>query len=143
LDRGVALVEHDDINRITGAIIAAGIEVHRTLGPGLLESAYLACMVLELEAAGLVLEVQRELPLIYKGLAIDCAYRVDLIVSGRVVVELKCVSELAAVHHAQLLTYMKLTGCQAGLLMNFHVPVLKQGIRRVLNTHRGAVDGFG
>jgi GxxExxY protein len=137
------LVAHDEINRITGAIIAAGIEVHRALGPGLMESAYLACMVLELRAAGLALDVQRELPLIYKGLAIDCAYRVDLIVNGCVVVELKCVSQFAAVHHAQLLTYLKLTGCQAGLLMNFHVPVLKQGIRRVLNTPRAAPGGAG
>ncbi|HMF62035.1 MAG TPA: GxxExxY protein [Vicinamibacterales bacterium] len=131
----MALVGDDEVNRITGAIIAAGIEVHRALGPGLMESAYLACMIVELRAAGLALDIQRQLPLFYKGQQIDCAYRVDLIVSGSVIVELKCVSEFAPVHRAQLLTYLKLTGCQLGLLLNFHVPLFKQGICRVLNVH--------
>lgn len=129
----MALIGDDEVNRITGAIIAAGIEVHRALGPGLMESAYLACMIVELRAAGFALDTQKQLPLFYKGLQIDCAYRVDLIVSGCVIVELKCVSEFAPVHRAQLLTYLKLTGCSLGLLLNFHVPVFKQGICRVLN----------
>jgi GxxExxY protein len=137
----VALAALPEINDLTGRVIAAGLEVHRALGPGLLESAYLACMQVELLDAGLAFEVQRELPLIYKGAAIDCAFRVDLIVGGCVVVELKCVSEFAAVHHAQLLTYLKVTGCPAGLLINFNVPVLKNGIRRVLNTGRAITAG--
>jgi GxxExxY protein len=129
----MVLVGDHEANRITGAIIAAGIEVHRALGPGLMESAYLACMIVELRAAGLALDIQKQLPLFYKGQQIDCVYRVDLIVSGSVIVELKCVSEFAPVHRAQLLTYLKLTGCPLGLLLNFHVPVFKQGICRVLN----------
>jgi GxxExxY protein len=134
----MALIGDNEVNRVSGAIIAAGIEVHRALGPGLMESAYLTCMVHELTTAGFVVEIQKPLPLAYKGLQIDCAYRVDLIVGGCVVVELKCVSEFAPVHRAQLLTYLKLTGCPLGLLLNFHVPVLKQGICRVLNSSRPA-----
>lgn len=130
----MALADHDQINGITGAIIKGALEVHRGLGPGLLESAYLECLAFELRTAGRAVEVQKTLPLVYKGVSLDCGYRVDLVVDERVIVEVKCVSQFAPIHHAQLLTYLKLTGCPAGLLLNFHVPVLKQGIRRVLNT---------
>jgi len=145
----VALADLRELNVVTGKVIAAGIEVHRVLGPGLLEAAYLACMVTELREHDLDIEVQRALPLIYKNVTVPCAFRVDLLVSGCVVVELKCVSEFLAIHQAQLLTYLKLTGCPVGLLMNFQVPVLKQGIRRVLNTPdnagglRGPADDCG
>jgi len=123
-----------EINRLTGLTIKAGILVHRALGPGLLESAYRACLVYELRALGLSVEVDRGLPLVYKGVALDCGYRIDVVVDECVIVELKCVSEIAPVHLAQLLTYLKLTGCPVGLLLNFKVPVLKDGIRRLINS---------
>jgi GxxExxY protein len=122
------------INEVTGAIIAAAIAVHRALGPGLLESAYLACLIHELLTAGRSLESQRALPLTYKGITLDCGYRLDLVVEGMVIVEVKSVAAFAPIHQAQLLTYLKLTGCPAGLLINFNVPVLKNGVKRVLNT---------
>jgi len=122
------------INELTSAIIAAAIAVHRALGPGLLESAYLACLIHELLAVGRSLESERTLPLTYKGVVLDCGYRVDLIVEGTVIVEVKSIAAFAPIHQAQLLTYLKLTGCPAGLLINFNVPVLKDGIKRVLHT---------
>lgn len=130
----MALADLRELNVVTGKVIAAGIEVHRVLGPGLLEAAYLACMVTELREHDVDIEVQKALPLIYKNVTVPCAFRTDLVVNGCVVVELKCVSEFLAIHQAQLLTYLKLTGCPVGLLMNFQVPALKHGIRRVLNT---------
>jgi GxxExxY protein len=130
----VALAGPGQINSVTRKVIGAAIEVHRAIGPGLLESAYLACMAVELRQRGLVIEVQKDLPLTYKQLVLDRAFRVDLIVEASVVVEVKCVAELTPVHLAQLLTYLRLTGCSAGLLINFHVAALKHGIRRVLNT---------
>jgi GxxExxY protein len=129
----VALADLGHINDVTGKVIGAAVEVHKALGPGLLESAYLACMDVELQERGLLVQVQQDLPLTYKQLVLDKAFRVDLIVDRCVVVEVKCVTLLTQVHVAQLLTYLKLTGCSAGLLINFHVPVIKQGIRRVLN----------
>jgi len=129
----VALADLGYINSITGKVIGAAVEVHKALGPGLLESAYLACMAIELRERGLLVQVQQDLPLTYKQLVLDKAFRVDLIVEGCVVVEVKCVTLVTQVHVAQLLTYLKLTGCSVGLLINFHVPVIKQGIRRVLN----------
>jgi len=129
----VPLVELGQVNSVTGKVIAAAVEVHKALGPGLLESAYLACMAVELRERGLLVQVQQDLPLTYKQLVLDKAFRVDLIVEDCVVVEVKCVTLLTQVHVAQLLTYLKLTGCSAGLLINFHVPVMKHGIRRVLN----------
>jgi len=120
------------INQITEAIIGAAIEVHRVLGPGLLESAYEECLCRELELRSIAFERQRPLPVEYKGLRLECGYRLDLLVSGLVVVEIKAVETLLPIHEAQLLTYMKLGGWKAGLLLNFHAAVLKQGIRRMV-----------
>jgi GxxExxY protein len=123
-----------EINQISEAIIGAAIEVHRWLGAGLLESSYRRCLCRELSLRKIPFETEKPLPIEYKGLLIDCGYRLDLVVMDRVVVEIKAVEELAKVHQAQLLTYMKLGKWQLGLLLNFHVPVLKDGIkRRVLN----------
>jgi GxxExxY protein len=106
------------------------IEVHRALGPGLLESAYEACLCCELTARGLAFERQREVPVLYRGHRIDCGYRVDLIVEERFIVELKAIEHLLPIHAAQLLTYMKLTGIHVGLLVNFNVTSLRNGLRR-------------
>ena len=116
--------------KLTEAIIGAAIEVHKELGPGLLESAYAACLCHELMLRGFPFEQERPMPITYKGLQIDCGYRIDILVDGRVVVELKAVQELVPVHDAQLLTYLRLSGMRVGLLINFNVPVLKDGIRR-------------
>src|SRR5918994_7622713 len=121
------------LNSITSAIIAAAIEVHRHLGPGLLESAYQACLVFELRQRGLQVEVEKALPLVYKGMRLDCGYRLDLVVNGKVIVDVKSVEELAPIHDAQLITYLRLANCQVGLLLNFNVPVMRQGIRRKVN----------
>lgn len=115
---------------LTREVIAAAIEVHRALGPGLLESAYQACLCRELELRAVPFRQQVELPLIYKNIRLDCGYRIDVIVADKVVVELKSIQDLLPVHEAQLLTYLRLTGLRVGLLMNFNVPVLKNGIRR-------------
>ncbi|NOY99528.1 MAG: GxxExxY protein [Chloroflexi bacterium] len=118
---------------LTREIIGASIEVHKALGPGLLESAYQACLAHELTLRGVQFEREAAFPVTYKGKKLDCGYRADFIVEGRVVVELKAVVRLESVYEAQLLTYLKLSGCKVGLLINFNVPVLKDGIvRRVL-----------
>ena len=119
-----------EINEITQAIIGAAIEVHRALGPGLLESAYEECLCRELSLRQIPFERQRSLPMNYKGLRLDCGYRIDLLVADMVVVEIKAVESLLPIHEAQLLTYLRLGGWTVGLLINFNVPVLKQGIRR-------------
>ena len=121
-----------EVNEITEATIGAAIEVHRALGPGLLESAYEECLCRELDLRQVAFERQRQLPVEYKGLLLDCGYRLDLLVSGEVVVEVKAIENLLPIHQAQVLTYLKLGGWQAGLLINFNVPVLKQGIRRLV-----------
>jgi GxxExxY protein len=118
------------INQITQSVIGAAMEVHRALGPGLLESAYQQCLCRELAVHGIPFERERPLPLEYKGIRLECGYRLDLLVSGSVVVEVKSVEALAPIHEAQLLTYLRLGGWQVGLLINFNVPILKQGIRR-------------
>jgi GxxExxY protein len=115
---------------LTSKIIGAGIEVHRCLGPGLLESAYEECLCHELSLQGIRFERQRPLPVIYKGIKIDCSYRLDIVVEDVVIVEVKAVDAIIPVHEAQLLTYLKLSGIRIGLLMNFHEAVLKDGIRR-------------
>jgi len=124
----------DDISGLhrsrAGEIIAAAIEVHRELGPGLLESAYQAAMCRELSLRRTEFIQQVDMPLSYKGVNLDCGYRIDLIVDNTVVVELKAVQEILPVHEAQLLTYLRLTGMRVGLLINFNVAVLKDGIRR-------------
>jgi GxxExxY protein len=122
-----------ELNRITERVIGACIEIHRELGPGLLESAYEECLAFELEQAGLAFKRQQALPVVYKGARLDCGYRMDLVVEDSVIVELKTVDKLLPIHEAQLLTYLKLSGCSVGLLINFQVPVLKDGVRRLVN----------
>ena len=124
-----------DLNAITHEIIAAAIEVHRQLGPGLLESAYRECVCYELSQMGLAFTREVQLPLSYKGLKLDCSYRIDLLVEDEIVVELKSVEQILPVHSAQLLTYLKAAHKQVGLLINFNVPVLKDGIRRIVNNY--------
>jgi len=115
---------------VTSEVIAAAIEVHRALGPGLLESAYQAAMCRESSLRGVAFVQQVDMPLSYKGVNVDCGYRLDLIVDNRVVVELKAGQEIMPVHEAQLLTYLRLTGMRVGVLINFNVAALKKGIRR-------------
>jgi GxxExxY protein len=117
---------------LTERIIGALIEVHRTLGPGLLESAYQACSAREFSLLQMPFEQEKTLPVEYKGVRVDCGYRLDFIVAEKVIVELKTVESLLPVHEAQLLTYLRLTGCKVGLLVNFNVPVLKRGIKRMV-----------
>jgi len=119
--------------QLTAEIIGSAIEVHRALGPGLLESSYQACLARELELRNIPFEYEEPLPLEYKGLRLDCGYRMDLVVANAVIVEVKTVKALAPIHEAQLLTYLKLTGVKVGLLINFNVEVLKSGIRRMVH----------
>jgi GxxExxY protein len=121
------------LNMITDKIIGVAIDVHRALGPGLLESAYEACMMHDLIEKGLKVEQQKPLPLTYKGIKIDCGYRLDLFVENEVIVEKKSVEKLLAIHKAQVITYLKLSGCKVGLLINFNVKMLKDGIQRIVN----------
>ncbi len=121
------------LNQITESIIGAAIEVHRALGPGLLESAYETCLAYELAQRGLKVEQQKPLPVVYREVKLDCGYRLDLLVEDAVVVELKSVEQLHPIHQAQLLSYLKLSGRKVGLLINFNVTLLKDGIRRVVN----------
>ncbi len=118
------------LNELTGEIISAAIEVHRALGPGLLESAYEECLCRELRSRRIQFQRQVVLPVEFKGLRLDCGYRIDLLVAKVVVVEIKAVESLLPIHEAQLLTYLKLGGWKVGLLINFNVSVLKEGIRR-------------
>ena len=120
-----------EINYLTGEIIGAAIEVHKALGPGLLESAYEECLCHEFKLRSFPFERQKELPIEYKGVKLDCGYRLDMVVWEKIILELKSCSELQPIHEAQLLTYLKLTGIKVGLLINFNVPVLKQGIKRL------------
>ncbi len=127
--------QRSELNELSHRVIGLCIEVHRELGPGLLESAYEEALAYELTQAGLKYERQRDMPLHYKGVKLDCGYRLDLIVEGELILELKAAVELLPVHHAQLLTYLKLERRSLGLLVNFNVPVLKDGIRRVVAGH--------
>lgn len=115
---------------LTDRIIGCAIEVHRALGPGLLESAYEECLCYELKQSGIAFRRQVPLPVVYKEVKLDCGYRMDMVVDDRLVVELKTVERLAPVHDAQILTYLRLSGLPVGLLMNFNVPVLRDGIKR-------------
>ena len=121
-----------EINQITEKIIGSAIEVHRQLGPGLLEGVYRACMVLEMRTCGLSFESEKIVPIVYKGKQLEYSYRMDFIVQNSVIVELKSVASLLPVHEAQILTYLKLTGCKVGLLINFNVPILRNGIKRLI-----------
>lgn len=124
------MTEKERLNRITETIIGGAIQVHRVLGPGLLESAYEACLAFELKKRGLSVEQERPLPLIYEQVKMDCGYRIDLLVEGLVVVEIKSVEVLAPIHEAKVISYLKLSGCKVALLINFNVLLLKDGIRR-------------
>jgi len=121
-----------ELNRITETIIGAAMAVHQELGPGLLESAYEACLAYELAECGLAVERQKALPVRYRGIKVDCGYRMDLLVEEKVIVELKAQERLEPIHKAQLLSYLKLSGCKVGLLINFNVRVLKNGVRRLV-----------
>ncbi len=125
------ITEKEDPNSLTGKIIGAAIEIHRALGPGLLESAYEACLLYELRLRKLKVKPQKAMPVFYKDVMLDCGYRVDLVVEDQVIVEIKSVSSLASIHEAQLLSYLKLSNCKIGLLINFNVKILKEGIRRL------------
>ncbi|MFI5356759.1 MAG: GxxExxY protein [Opitutales bacterium] len=125
-------LNHRD-TEVTEKIIGAAIEVHRQLGPGLLESVYEAALAYELTQLGLAVERQKPVPIAYKTLSFDEGLRLDLLVAGEVIVELKCIDTILPIHEAQLLSYLKLTGLTVGLLINFKVSVLKQGIKRLVN----------
>ena len=120
-------------NEISRIIIDAAIEIHKFLGPGLLESSYEKCLLYELRKAGLKVERQKELPIVYKEVTLDTGYRIDLLVEDKVIVELKSVSAITDIHMAQLLTYLKLSKCKLGLLLNFNVKLFKDGIKRIVN----------
>ncbi len=117
---------------LTESVIGLAIEVHRALGPGLLESAYQECLCYELKANGLAFGRQVALPVVYKSVKLDCGYRMDLVVDDRLVVELKTVEKILPIHEAQLLTYLRLSGIRTGLLLNFNTSVLKDGIKRMV-----------
>ena len=122
-----------DINDLTGEVIGAAIEVHKALGPGLLESVYEECLSRELDLRDIPYERQKELPVEYKGAKLESGYRLDIVVANKLIIELKTCESLEPIHTAQLLTYLKLTGIKVGLLINFNVPVLKEGIKRLVN----------
>ena len=122
-----------EINQLTEQILKCAFNVHSALGPGLLESAYEACLYYELQQTGLKVERQKSLPLVYKEVRLDAGYRIDLLVEGRVVIEIKSIEAFTDVHIAQVITYLKLSGCKIGLLLNFNVSSLKNGIKRLVN----------
>ncbi len=117
---------------LTKQIIGAAIEVHKAIGPGLLESAYQTCLAQELRLRNIAFQTEKPVPIIYKGTKLDCGYRLDFLVEGKVVIELKSVESILPIHEAQLLTYLRLTQCKLGLIINFNVPILKSGIKRVI-----------
>ena len=122
-----------DINKLSSKIINAAIEVHRALGPGLLESAYEECMCYEFRLRDFSFERQKPLPIIYKGNKLDCGYRLDIVVENAIILELKSCAKIEPIHKAQLLTYLKISGLKLGLLLNFNVPLMREGITRVVN----------
>ena len=126
-----------DINDITGKIIDAAMKVHTALGPGLLESAYEACLAHELRMRGLHVQIQVVLPIEYDGVKLDAGYRIDLLVESCVIVELKAVEKMNPIFEAQILSYLKLSKLEVGLLINFHVPRLKDGLKRIVNNYQG------
>ena len=125
------MIKEED--RLSKDIIGAAIEVHRHLGPGMLESAYEKCLCKELEIRNIEFEKQKPLAVVYKGITLDCGYKLDVVVEGKVILELKSVNKLESIHDAQLLTYLKLADLKLGILINFNVPVLKDGIKRIVN----------
>jgi len=127
--------KNKDLNKITEHIIKAAVDIHKTLGPGLLETAYEKCLVYELSQKNLKIEQQKPLPVIYKNVKLDCAYRLDLLVEDEVVVELKAVEILLPIHQAQLLSYLKLASFKVGLLLNFNERFMVNGIKRLVNNY--------
>ena len=124
--------EGQETDPLTGVIIGAALDVHRALGPGLLESAYEACLIYELRLKRLKVEAQKPLPIFYKDVMLDCGYRLDMVVEDQVIIEIKSVNGIAPIHEAQLLSYLRLYGaCTRGLLINFNVKRLVEGIRRM------------
>jgi GxxExxY protein len=121
-----------EFDQISNQVIGCALEVHRVLGPGLLESTYEQCLAHELSLAGISFKLQFPLPVKYKGIKLDCGYRINLFVNDELIVELKSVDQIMGIHQAQLLTYMKLSGVKVGLLINFNVEMLKTGIKRVV-----------
>ena len=119
------------MNKLSGTVIGCAIEVHRELGPGLLESTYEQCLARELVLAGLAFKLQHPISVEYKGITLDCGYRVDVLVENRLILELNSVNKIEGIHQAQLLTYMKLADIELGLLINFNVEILKNGIKRL------------
>jgi len=124
--------QRSELNELSHRVIGLSLEVHRELGPGLLESAYEEALAHEFTLAGIKYERQREMPLRYKGVKLNCGYRLDFVIEGELILELKATADLLPVHHAQLLTYLKLENRSLGMLINFNVPVLKRGIKRVV-----------
>jgi GxxExxY protein len=125
--------EKEELDKVTQAIIGAAIQVHQTLGPGLLESAYESCLAFELTEHTHNIDREKTLPLVYKTMVLDCAYRLDLLVDDQVIVEVKAVDQLMPIHQVQVLSYLKLSGCKVGLVINFNVKLLKNGIQRIIN----------
>jgi GxxExxY protein len=125
------------VNELTEKVIGAAIAVHRELGPGLLESTYQTCLAFELTARTVPFEQQLAVPLIYRGIRLDCGYRLDLLVDDKLVVEVKAVEKIERVFVAQILTYLRLTGCRVGLLINFNTTLLKDGIHRFVQGYTG------
>lgn len=125
------ITEKEEIDTLTSNIIGAAIEVHRALGPGLLESAYEACLIYELQLRQMKVEYQKPLPIFYKDVMLECGYRLDLVVEKTVIVEVKSVGCIAPIHEAQLLSYLRMSDCHVGLLINFNVRMLKDGLRRM------------
>src|SRR5687768_8890920 len=126
-----------EINDITELVIGAAIKVHRALGPGLLESTYEACLSHELVLMGLRVERQKPMPVFYNGTQLDVGYRIDMIVEGQVVVEIKCSKKIKPIHEAQMLTYLKLSNSKVGLIINFKVEMLRSGLRRIVRDYKG------
>lgn len=131
MNHGDTEAQRKSLNELSGKVIGLCIEIHRELGPGLLESAYEECLGYELSKAGLSLERQKALPVVYKEVTLDCGYRLDFVINGLLILELKAVLELLPIHEAQLMTYLKLAKVPLGLLVNFNVPLLKDGVKRV------------
>lgn len=134
--------EANDLNRLTQTIIGAAIQVHKSLGPGLLESAYRVCLAAELQCQGLRIEQEKAIPVVYRGVRLECGYRLDLLVEDIVIVEVKALEQVLPVHRAQLLSYLKLVGCPIGLLVNFHVASLTRGVHRIVNRFPDQTESF-
>ena len=131
-----------DLNKLSSTIIGEAIEVHQILGPGLLESAYEECLCKELGLRGLSFERQKPLPLEYKGDKLDCGYRLDVVVENGIILEFKACEKIEPIHKAQLLTYLKLSKLSLGLLLNFNVPLMRDGIVRIVNEFNEKIDKF-